>query len=85
MTQMMRDVVRIQGGFKPSVQLPRDFFNDESNRHFVENYIPTQETLEIFLRIRDSLQPNYEHRTKLFMGTYGTGKSDLCLDLSIQT
>jgi hypothetical protein len=79
MTQMMRDVVEIQGGFKPSVQLPRDFFDEETNRHFVETYIPTEEILDIFMRVRDSLQPNSENRAKLFTGTYGTGKSDLML------
>ncbi len=79
MTQMMRDVVHIQGTFKSSVQLPRDFFGDENNRHFVESYIPTKETLEVFLRVRDSLQTNSQHRTKLFTGTFGTGKSDLML------
>ncbi len=79
MRQMMRDVVEIQGGFKPSVQLPRDFFDEESNRHFVETYIPTEEILDIFMRVRDSLQPNSANRAKLFTGTYGTGKSDLML------
>ena len=68
MTQMMRDVVEIQGGFKPSVQLPRDFFDEETNRHFVETYIPTEEILDIFMRVRDSLQPNSANRAKLFTG-----------------
>ncbi|EFH84788.1 hypothetical protein [Ktedonobacter racemifer] len=82
MVQMMRNVVQIQGGFKPSVQLPKDFFNEEYNRHFVESYIPTHDTLDIFMKIRDSLQMNSENRAKLFMGTYGTGKSDLMLMIS---
>ena len=55
MTQMMRDMVEVQGGFKPSVQLPRDCFDEESNRHFIETYIPTEEILDIFMRVRDSL------------------------------
>ncbi|GER89760.1 hypothetical protein KDW_39220 [Dictyobacter vulcani] len=79
MTQKMRHIVEIQGGFKPSVQLPKDFFNEEYNRHFVENYIPTHDTLEIFMNIQYSLQMNSEKRAKLFTGTYGTGKSDLML------
>lgn len=79
MAKMMRDIVQIQGGFKPSVQLPRDFYDEESNRHFVETYIPTEEILDIFMHVRDSLQPNSENRAKLFTGTYGTGKSDLML------
>lgn len=79
MTRKMKDLVQIQGGFKPSVQLPGDFFNDDLNRHFVSTYIPTQETLDIFMSIRDSLQPGSEQRAHLFSGTYGTGKSDLML------
>lgn len=79
MTQMLRDVVQIQGGFKPSVRLPDDFFDEDNNRHFIESYIPTQETLDIFMRIKDSLQPHSEQRAKLFTGTFGTGKSDLML------
>src|SRR6266436_127670 len=79
MTKMMRDLVQVQGNFKPSVQLPDDFFDEELNRHFVESYIPTQETIEIFLSIRDSLQPHSDRRARLFSGTFGTGKSDLML------
>jgi hypothetical protein len=79
MTRMMRDLVQVQGNFKPSVRLPDDFLDEELNRHFVESYIPTQETLEIFLSIRDSLQPHSERRARLFSGTFGTGKSDLML------
>ena len=77
--RMMRDIVQIQGNFKPSVQLPGDFFDEELNRHFVESYIPTQETIDIFLDIRASLQPNSDRRARLFSGTFGTGKSDLML------
>jgi hypothetical protein len=79
MTRMMRDFVQVQGNFKPSVQLPNDFLDEELNRHFVESYIPTQETLEIFLSIRESLQPHSDRRTRLFSSTFGTGKSDLML------
>jgi len=79
MVRMMRDLVQVEGNFKPSVQLPNDFLNEDYNRHFVESYIPTQETLDIFLQIRDSLQPHSEQRARLFSGTYGTGKSDLML------
>lgn len=79
MTRRMGELVQVQGGFKPSVELPRDFFDEELNRHFVENYVPTQETLEILMSVRDSLQPNSDKRARSFVGTYGTGKSDLML------
>lgn len=79
MTRKMREMVQIQGNFKSSVRLPDDFLDEELNRYFVESYIPTQETLDNFLDIRDSLQPNSERRARLFSGTFGTGKSDLML------
>lgn len=79
MTRRMRELVQVQGGFNPSVKLPSDFFDEKLNRHFVESYIPTQETLDIFMSVRDSLQPNSEQRARSFVGTYGTGKSDLML------
>lgn len=79
MSRMMRDLVQVQGGFKPSVQLPDDFFDEELNRHFVESFIPNEDILNIFKSIRDSLQTNAEDRARLFAGTFGTGKSDLML------
>jgi hypothetical protein len=79
MTRRMGDLVEVQGGFKPSVQLPDDFFDQELNRHFVQSYVPTPETLDIFMSVRDSLQGNSEQRARSFVGTYGTGKSDLML------
>src|SRR5579885_2457461 len=82
MKSMMRDLVQVPVDFKPSVQLPNDFSNEKLNRHFVESYIPTQETMDIFLDIRDSLQPHSDRRARLFSGTFGTGKSDLILMLA---
>lgn len=79
MSRMMSDLVEVQGGFKPSVQLPDDFFSEDLNRHFVESYIPTRQTLDIFMGLRESLQPNSGARARLISGTYGTGKSDLML------
>ncbi|MCB0179968.1 MAG: hypothetical protein KDI62_17175, partial [Anaerolineae bacterium] len=82
MTQMMRNVVKVQSEFQSSVQLPRDFLVSKLNHHFVNSYIPTPEMLDIFMNIRDSLQPNADQRARLFSGTYGTGKSNLMLMLA---
>src|SRR5579864_978519 len=75
----MTDLVKVQSDFRPSVVLPDDFFVQALNQHFVSNYIPTEETLDIFMTLRESLQPGSEQRAHLFHGTYGTGKSDLML------
>lgn len=79
MNRMMRDLVEVQGGFKPSVVLPGDFDDKELNRHFVQSFIPNEDILAIFKSIRDSLQTNAADRARLFAGTFGTGKSDLML------
>jgi hypothetical protein len=75
----MTDLVQVESDFRPSVALPNDFFSTEANEHFVSHYIPTEETLDIFMILRDSLQPGSEERAHIFHGTYGTGKSDLML------
>jgi hypothetical protein len=75
----MTDLVQVQSDFRPSVVLPDDFFDEAANEHFVSHYIPTEETLDIFMILRESLQPGSEERAHLFHGTYGTGKSDLML------
>jgi hypothetical protein len=78
MTQMA-DLAKVQSGFRPSVVLPDDFFDEATNEHFISTYIPTEETLDIFMTLRESLQPGSEQRAHLFHGTFGTGKSDLML------
>lgn len=82
MSRWMRDLVQVQGGFKPSVQLPDDFYDEDLNRHFVDSFVPNEEILNIFKNIRDSLQASAEDRARVFAGTFGTGKSDLMLLLA---
>ncbi len=61
----LKDMVAVQGGFKPSVELPDDFYNEETNRHFVQNYLPTPDTIDIFLSVLSSLQPGAKDRARL--------------------
>ncbi len=83
MTTLISDLVEIPGQFKPSVQLPGDFFSPELNTHFVEGYIPTDDILEFFVKVKDSFQPgNDSARARIISGTFGTGKSDLMLMLA---
>src|SRR4051812_4999888 len=79
MTTRMKDLVQIEGQFRPSVQLPRDFEIPKYNEHFAKTYIPTRQTIDIFSQIKESLQPNSAKRARQFTGTYGMGKSDLML------
>lgn len=75
------DLVRVNAGFKPSVQLPADFEHDPTNRQLIETYIPTSQSITLFAEIARSLMPNNTERARTFVGTYGTGKSDLLLML----
>src|SRR5207249_9280277 len=83
MIAMLHDLVEIPGQFKPSVQLPHDYFDDQLNQHFVEGYIPTDDILDFFVKIKESIQPgNDSARARIVSGTFGTGKSDLMLMLA---
>lgn len=71
--------VRVNAGFKPSVQLPVDFENEAINARLIENFIPTQFTIALFEQLAQSCHPNSTDRAHMLVGTYGTGKSDLLL------
>ncbi len=71
--------VRVNAGFKPSVQLPVDFENEAINARLIENFIPTQFTIALFEQLAQSCHPNSTDRAHMIVGTYGTGKSDLLL------
>mgnify|MGYP005841249493 CR=1 FL=1 len=75
------DIVRVDAGFKPSVQLPVDFEHTEINARLIQNYIPTNQTIALFTEIARSLNPSSTERARTLVGTYGTGKSDLLLML----
>lgn len=80
-TTHFTDIVRVNAGFKPSVQLPVDFEDATINARLIETYIPTNQTLALFTEIARSLNPSSTERARTLVGTYGTGKSDLLLML----
>jgi hypothetical protein len=80
-TVAFTDIVRVDAGFKPSVQLPVDFEHAEFNAHLIQTYIPTNQTIALFTEIARSLNPSSTERARTLVGTYGTGKSDLLLML----
>lgn len=75
------DIVRVDAGFKPSVQLPVDFEDVAINTRLIQTYIPTKQTIALFTEIARSLNPSSTERARTLVGTYGTGKSDLLLML----
>ncbi|NCC32353.1 MAG: hypothetical protein EOM24_10055, partial [Chloroflexia bacterium] len=75
----LRDLVSVDADFKPSVQLPFDFFEQSVNERLIRSFIPTSQSIDIFTEIGQSLDPNSTKRARSVVGTFGTGKSDLLL------
>lgn len=76
-TQKLRDFIHISPGFKAAVNLK----NDRDNLQKVAGFIPTEVAREIILDLAQKLHPTSDLRSRIIMGTYGTGKSHLALVL----
>jgi hypothetical protein len=76
-TQKLSDFIHISPGFKAAVNLQ----NDRDNLEKVGGFIPTEVAKEIILDLAKKLHPTSDLRSRIIMGTYGTGKSHLALVL----
>lgn len=76
-TQNLSDFIHISPGFKAAVNLQ----NDRNNLDKVGGFIPTEVAKEIILDLAKKLHPTSDLRSRIIMGTYGTGKSHLALVL----
>jgi hypothetical protein len=76
-TQNLREFINISPGFKAAVNLQ----NDRNNLEKVGGFIPTEVAKEIILDLAKNLNPTSNLRSRIIMGTYGTGKSHLALVL----
>lgn len=76
-TQKLNDFIHISPGFKAAVNLQ----NDRDNLEKVGGFIPTEVAKEIILDLAKKLHPTSDLRSRIIMGTYGTGKSHLALVL----
>ncbi len=76
-TQKLSDFIHISPGFKAAVNLK----NDRDNLQKVAGFIPTEVAREIILDMAKKLHPTSDLRSRIIMGTYGTGKSHLALVL----
>jgi len=75
--QNLSDFIHISPGFKAAVNLQ----NDRDNLEKVGGFIPTEVAREIILDLAKKLHPTSDLRSRIIMGTYGTGKSHLALVL----
>ena len=76
-THNLSDFIHISPGFKAAVNLQ----NDRDNLEKVGGFIPTEVAREIILDLAKKLHPTSDLRSRIIMGTYGTGKSHLALVL----
>jgi len=78
----IKDVIKISGGYSGVVDLFSDFFyyNEERNSGRMERYRPIKSHRRAFDKISNCLNPK-DKRFYFLTGSYGTGKSHLCLML----
>ncbi len=76
-TEYLNEFIHISPGFKAAVNLK----NDQNNLKKVAGFIPTEVAREIILDLGKKLHPASDLRSRIIMGTYGTGKSHLALVL----
>lgn len=75
----LNQLVEVSPGFKTAVNLEQELDNLEK----VSGFIPTEVSHEVFWDFAKKLHPTAEgQRSRLIMGTYGTGKSHLALVLA---
>ncbi len=78
MARDLSEFIKISPGFKAAVNLR----NERDNLSKVAGYIPTEVAREIILDFAKKLHPTTpDLRSRIIMGTYGTGKSHLALVL----
>ena len=77
-TQKLNDFIHISPGFKAAVNLRKE----RDNLAKVAGFVPTEVAREILLDFARKLHPTtHDLRSRIVMGTYGTGKSHLALVL----
>ncbi len=76
-TEHLNEFIKISPGFKAAVNLK----NDRNKLNKVKGFIPTEVAREIILDLGKKLHPSSDLRSRMVMGTYGTGKSHLALVL----
>lgn len=72
---MLREFIKIKGGFVRAVKISDDFYNEKLNRYKLESYYVNPSARETFYSISKGLHPASSKRVHLVSGTYGSGKS----------
>lgn len=78
------DLVNFHTAYGDQVRLEAYFYNEtnpDDNVEHMRGYVPIRSHREAFLQLAQAQLPSVENKEKVFMltGSYGTGKSHLCL------
>jgi len=78
----IREVIKINSGYASYIDLSSEFFYYNEKRNFgrIERYMPIKAHRLAFEKIANALNPK-DRRFYFLSGSYGTGKSHLCLML----
>jgi hypothetical protein len=74
----IRELIDIHSGYAQYVNLIQTFEDPTQNRERMAHYMPIQSHREAFTRLARALYP-LDNRAYFLTGSYGTGKSHLCL------
>ena len=75
------EVIKIKSGMASFVNLCEEFFDEDKSKDRIQSYKPIKSHREVFWEISKSMDP-INDRCFFLSGSYGTGKSHLCLMLS---
>ncbi|MCB0751798.1 MAG: hypothetical protein KDC52_10005, partial [Ignavibacteriae bacterium] len=75
---VIKDIIKISGGYTDVVDLTNHYSDTKKNAELMERYKPIKAHREAFGRIANSLNQQ-DKRFYFLSGSYGTGKSHLCL------
>jgi len=83
MTKIL-DLVNFHTAYGDQVRLLEYYYNENQNREHMRGYVPIRSHRDAFLELAQSQLPSKENKEKVFMltGSFGTGKSHLCLMLA---
>ncbi|MCB9093205.1 MAG: chitobiase/beta-hexosaminidase C-terminal domain-containing protein [Halobacteriovoraceae bacterium] len=77
----LKDIIKISSGYTSYVDLIEDYFNEDKRRGRMEMYMPITAHRLAFEKIANAVTPK-DRRFYFLSGSYGTGKSHLCLMLA---
>ena len=77
----IREIITIKSGMASYVDLRKELFDPDACSRRMASYKPIKSHREVFERIAKALDPK-DRRCYLLTGSYGTGKSHLCLMLA---